>query len=73
LLKGSEAYLISAEGKGVKTIAKMLTVTRIYNSSSAVGGMRKMIGLLRDYSSRRIIGKKRLADLPLQKRILSHL
>lgn len=38
----------------------MLTVTRIYNSASAVSGMRRAIALVRDYSSRRKIGSKPL-------------
>lgn len=54
-------------------ISKMLTVTRLYNSATAVGLMRRGISLVRDYSSRRIIGKKKLSDLPLHTRVLSHL
>jgi alkylation response protein AidB-like acyl-CoA dehydrogenase len=42
-------------------ISKMLTVTRIYNSATAVGLMRRGIALVRDYSDRRIIGKKSLS------------
>lgn len=65
--------LVGEEGQGVKNISKMLLVTRIYNSSSAVGAMRKVVALARDYSSRRTIGKTRLADMPLQQRVLAHL
>lgn len=54
-------------------ISKMLTVTRIYNASTAVGLMRRGIALVRDYSDRRIIGNKKLADLPLHLRVLSDL
>ena len=54
-------------------ISKMLTVTRIYNAATAVGLMRRGIALVRDYSSRRIIGIKKLADLPLHMRVLSHM
>lgn len=73
LLKGTEAHLISEEANGVKMIAKMLTVTRIYNSATAVGVMRRILALARDYSSRRIIGKTALNKMPLQVRVLSHL
>lgn len=38
----------------------MLTITRIYNSATAVGIMRRGIALARDYSSRRIIGRIKL-------------
>ena len=54
-------------------ISKMLTVTRIYNSATAVGLMRRGIALGRDYSDRRIIGKQKLANLPLHLRVLSDL
>ena len=54
-------------------ISKMLTVTRIYNAATAVGLMRRGIALVRDYSDRRIIGKKKLSDLPLHLRVLSDL
>jgi alkylation response protein AidB-like acyl-CoA dehydrogenase len=54
-------------------VSKMLTVTRLYNAATAVGLMRRGIALVRDYSTRRVIGNKRLADLPLQLRVLSEL
>lgn len=38
----------------------MLTITRIYNSATAVGIMRRGIALARDYSHRRIIGRIKL-------------
>ena len=65
--------MLGDEGKGVKMISKMLTVTRLYNSATAVGLMRRGIALVRDYSDRRIIGRKRLSDLPLHQRVLSDL
>jgi alkylation response protein AidB-like acyl-CoA dehydrogenase len=52
--------LLSDDGQGVKMISKMLTVTRIYNAATAVGVMRRIIALARDYSSRRTIGKVKL-------------
>jgi alkylation response protein AidB-like acyl-CoA dehydrogenase len=42
-------------------ISKMLTVTRIYNASTAVGIMRRVVALSRDYASRRVIGKSKLS------------
>lgn len=73
LLKGTEAQLVSEQGKGVKMISKMLTVTRIYNAATAVGIMRRGIALVRDYSDRRVIGKTNLSQLPLHMRVLSDL
>jgi alkylation response protein AidB-like acyl-CoA dehydrogenase len=54
-------------------ISKMLTVTRVYNSATAVGVMRRMLALARDYSNRRTIGRMKLNQMPLQVRVLSHL
>ncbi len=54
-------------------ISKMLTITRIYNSATAVGIMRFSLALAKDYASRRVIGKTLLSSMPLQLRVLSHL
>lgn len=51
----------------------MLTITRIYNSATAVGVIRRGLALARDYASRRVIGKTPLSQMPLQLRVLSHL
>jgi alkylation response protein AidB-like acyl-CoA dehydrogenase len=73
LLKGTVAKLVGKPSQGVKNISKMLLVTRMYNSATAVGIMRRVIALARDYSSRRKIGNKKLSDMPLQRRVLSHM
>jgi alkylation response protein AidB-like acyl-CoA dehydrogenase len=54
-------------------ISKMLTITRIYNSATAVGVIRRGLALARDYASRRLIGKTTLSSMPLQLRVLSNL
>ena len=51
----------------------MLTVTRLYNSATAVGIMRRMIALARDYASRRTTGKTPLYKLPLHVAVLADL
>ena len=51
----------------------MLLVTRMYNSATAVGIMRRVVALARDYSSRRTIGKTKLSEMPLQLRVWSHM
>lgn len=61
LLKGTRAKLVGQPEQGVKNISKMLLVTRMYNSATAVGIMRRVVALARDYSSRRIIGHKKLS------------
>ena len=40
LLDGTEAMMVGKEGKGIASIANMLTITRLHNSLSAVGAMR---------------------------------
>lgn len=73
LLKGTKAKLVGNPEQGVKNISKMLLVTRMYNSATAVGIMRRVISLARDYSARRTIGRTKLSEMPLQLRVLSHL
>jgi alkylation response protein AidB-like acyl-CoA dehydrogenase len=36
----------------------MLTVTRLYNASSSVSAIRKILALARDYATRRTVFKK---------------
>lgn len=51
----------------------MLTVTRIYNSATAVGMMKRMVALVRDYSAKRIVGNKPLSSYALHTALLSDL
>lgn len=57
VLKGTEASLVGEESKGVKEISNMLTVTRLYNSATAVGVMRRIVALAKDYAFKRTTGK----------------
>ncbi|XP_047494787.1 acyl-CoA dehydrogenase family member 11-like [Penaeus chinensis] len=53
LLDGSVAYQVSEEGRGIASIANMLTITRLHNAISACAAMRRVLQLARDYSQRR--------------------
>ncbi|KAK7073151.1 hypothetical protein SK128_011368 [Halocaridina rubra] len=53
LLDGALAYQVSDEGRGIASIANMLTITRLHNSVSACAAMRRILLLARDYSLRR--------------------
>ncbi|XP_042237513.1 acyl-CoA dehydrogenase family member 11-like [Homarus americanus] len=53
LLDGSVAHQVSAEGRGIASIANMLTITRMHNAMSSCAVMRRIIQLARDYSLRR--------------------
>ncbi|CAD8090074.1 unnamed protein product [Paramecium sonneborni] len=71
LLQGSEAFLISEEGKGVKAISHMLNVTRLYNASSAVGSMNRLYSIVLNYSLKRKAFGKILIDKPAHQAMLT--
>ncbi|CAJ1068833.1 acyl-CoA dehydrogenase family member 11-like [Xyrichtys novacula] len=73
LLDGLPAHKLSAEGKGVASIANMLTITRIHNSISAASGMRRVVQLARDYATRRTAFGKLLKDHPLHMQTLARM
>uniref|UniRef100_A0AAV2MSR6 Acyl-CoA dehydrogenase n=1 Tax=Knipowitschia caucasica TaxID=637954 RepID=A0AAV2MSR6_KNICA len=73
LLDGLTAHMISSEGRGVASIANMLTVTRIHNSVSAAAAMRRVVQLSRDYATRRKAFGKLLKDHPLHMQTLSRM
>lgn len=52
-LNGTVATLIGREGEGVKTIAGVLNITRLYNSICSLGHMRRALDLAQSYSSKR--------------------
>lgn len=69
----TKALLIDTEGDGVKKIAGLLNITRIYNSICALGHMRRALDLAHDYSKKRKAFGKVIADHPLHKKTLSDL
>lgn len=52
-LEGTPAVLVGESGKGVKTIATLFNITRLYNACCAVGYMRRGIALSLDYAKKR--------------------
>nr|XP_043881155.1 acyl-CoA dehydrogenase family member 11-like [Solea senegalensis] len=73
LLDGLPAHRLSEEGRGVASIANMLTITRIHNSISAVAAMRRVVQLSRDYATRRSAFGKVLKDHPLHMQTLARM
>ena len=71
ILNGTEARRISDIGQGVKQIANMLTLTRLHNSLSALGYMRRVLALAYDYKDRREAFGKKLSDHALHMGVLS--
>lgn len=58
-LSGTPAEIVGERGKGVKTIATLFNITRVYNACCAVGYMRRGLALAVDYSQKReAFGKK---------------
>ena len=72
-LKGTPAVMVGEEGKGVKTIATLFNITRIYNACCAVGYMRRGLDLARSYSQKRMAFKKLLIDHDLHAETLGQM
>jgi alkylation response protein AidB-like acyl-CoA dehydrogenase len=72
-LDGTPALLVGGEGDGVRKIAVLFNVTRMYNAVAAVAGMRRALALASDYAVRRRAFGKRLQELPLHAATLADL
>ena len=72
-LDGTPALLVGGEGDGVRKIATLFNVTRVYNSIAAIGGMRRAYALASDYATRRVVFNAPLADQPLHQETLASL
>ncbi len=72
-LRNIPAVLVGNEGEGVKTIATLFNVTRIYNACTTMGAWRRLLDLSIDYASKRVAFKKPLKDHPLHYRTLSEI
>ena len=64
-LDGTPATAVAGEADGVRNIAPMLNVTRVWNSVSAVSYMRRGLALARDYAGKRVAFGALLAEKPL--------
>lgn len=73
LLDGTLAHKMSEEGRGVAAIADMLQITRLHNSISAAGAMRRSLMLATDYATKRRAFGKFLNEYPLHNRTLAKL
>ena len=64
-LEGTYAHAIGELGSGIKTVATMLNITRLYNSICSLGQSARGLELMRDYSHRRQVFGKSLSEQPL--------
>lgn len=72
-LVGARARLVGEQGQGVKTIASLMNITRVYNAICAVATMNRGLSLAIDYAGRRRAFGKRLIEQPLHVETLSEL
>ena len=72
-LEGTPARLVGGDGEGIRKIATLFNVTRVYNAVAAVAGMRRAIALATDYARRRTAFGKPLIDHPLHVETLAAL
>ncbi|MDF1505293.1 acyl-CoA dehydrogenase family protein, partial [Roseisolibacter sp. H3M3-2] len=72
-LAGAPARLVGGAGHGVRKIASLFNVTRVWNAACAAGGMRRASALARDYAERRVAFGKPLRAHPLHAETLAAL
>lgn len=72
-LEGTPARLVGEPAHGTRTIAPMLTVTRLWNAVTAAAGMRRALALARDYARRRTAFGRLLIEQPLHQAVLAGL
>ena len=72
-LEDTPATLMGEPGNGVRTIATMLNITRLYNACSAASQMRRALVLANDYARKRVAFGKPLAEQPLHQQTLAAL
>lgn len=73
LLTGVKAKMVGTKGKGVRTIATLFNITRIYNTISAVSYIRRAYALSKAYSSKREAFGQKLENHLLHKKSLREL
>lgn len=69
---GAEAFMVGERDQGVKTVATMLNITRLYNSVCSIGQMARGLELVRDYSQRRQVFGAKLNDQVLHYQTFAH-
>ncbi len=72
-LNGTPAEPVKGLDNGIRTIAPLLNVSRLWNSICAVAQMRKGIALARDWGNKRVVGGQPLLEWPAFQRSLGRL
>ncbi|OJJ69557.1 hypothetical protein ASPBRDRAFT_45891 [Aspergillus brasiliensis CBS 101740] len=63
-LKGVRGWLIGEEGRGVKEVATILNITRLYTAAGSVAGWGRGLAICRAYTRARKVQGSLLADIP---------
>ncbi len=72
-LTGVPAVLVGERGKGVKSIANLFNITRLYNACCAVGYMHRGISLSQDYAKKRLAFGRPIIEHGLHQQTLADL
>ncbi|MGH7710772.1 MAG: acyl-CoA dehydrogenase family protein, partial [Gemmatimonadaceae bacterium] len=72
-LDGTPATLVGELGHGVRKMAPVLTITRVWNTFCAASLMRRAVALAVDYARRRVAFGRALVDQPLHAETLAAL
>ncbi|MGZ3695308.1 MAG: acyl-CoA dehydrogenase family protein [Bdellovibrionota bacterium] len=72
-LHGTPAKLVGGEGGGIKKIASLFNITRLYNAVCALSAARRALVLAVDYSGKRRAFGKTLLEHPLHQETLADL
>jgi putative acyl-CoA dehydrogenase len=72
-LRGAWAQMVGAEGRGVATILKMVTMTRFDCMIGSSSGMRQAVAQALHHCNYRSAFGKRLVDQPLMQNVLADL
>lgn len=73
LLDGTPAELVGGLGGGVRKIASLFNISRIYNAICALGDLRRGLALADSYSQRRQVFGKKLEEQPMHQRLMLEL
>ena len=72
-LTGAVAIAVGGSGDGVRKVASMLHVTRLWTAHGSVGAVGHLLTLARDYAARREVFGRVLRDQPLHRAWLAEL
>jgi alkylation response protein AidB-like acyl-CoA dehydrogenase len=64
-LDGALAIPVAGTSNGIRNIAPMLNITRVWNAVGAIAGMRRGLALARSYAEKRVQFGAKLAEKPL--------